>query len=299
MTAATINGGLTTVTLTLANGIANDQPQMLTVNGVRDTVGNLIAANTQVTIVVPGDFVRLQDSSTNHLLALEAEDFNRNLSPSGGNSWVFTNAPWLLQPTDANTNYSGSGVMLADPNLGNNRGSTPSGPELDYKVYFATAGTNYVWVRGVGDSAPGPSQNDSIMIGLDGALTTLLTGFPQGQGYSWGNTPVGASGPIVVNAPGLHVINVWMREDGFAFDKLLLSGNPSFNPAGIGPAESALIGPAIAVGHSGSNLVLSWTGPGTLQSATNVSGPYSDVLGAGNPFGVVPTGTQKFYRVRP
>lgn len=43
---------------------------------------------------------------------------------------------------------------------------------------------------------------------------------------------------IVVTTPGIHTINVWMREDGFVFDKLILTTNNSFSPSGAGPAES-------------------------------------------------------------
>ena len=209
-------------------------------------------------------------------------------------------------PTDANTNYSGDGAMLADPNTGVNLGtpalgSVPAGsPRLDFKVQFTSTGTNYVWVRGVGDSAPGASANDSVFIGLDGALTTRLTGFPGGQGYAWGNSPIGDSGPIVITTSGFHVINVWMREDGFAVDKLLLASDIGFTPTNLGPAESSALGlgPTITLTRSGANLILSWPGGGILQSSTNVVGTYVDILGSTSPFTVTPTGTQKYFRVR-
>src|SRR4030095_3925451 len=34
-------------------------------------------------------------------------------------------------------------------------------------------------------------------------------------------------------------VNVWMREDGFIIDKLVIATDSSFAPAGLGPAESA------------------------------------------------------------
>jgi len=41
------------------------------------------------------------------------------------------------------------------------------------------------------------------------------------------------------------VVNVWMREDGFAFDKLVLTTNASYPaPTGAGPGESANVGGA-------------------------------------------------------
>ena len=51
----------------------------------------------------------------------------------------------------------------------------------------------------------------------------------------------------------------------------------------------------------GGNLVISWTGPGTLQSADSLAGPWQDVSAATNPMtinrAIKPQG--QFYRLRP
>jgi hypothetical protein len=301
ISSASLSSDQKTVVLT-TSPISGEVTNVLTVNGVQDSLGNTIAANSQLTINAGSDIIHAQDNSPDQLLVLEAEDYNQNISPSAdGYSWAFTTTPDNLQPTDANTNYSGRGVMEAQPKTGTvNRGSTVAGPELGYKVYFSAPGTNYVWVRGVGDAPPGPSLSRSIQIGLDGSLVENISGFPQGAGYTWLNTAIGSpSGPLVVTTPGLHVINAWMRQDGFDFDKLLITSNPNYSPTNLGPPESALAGPAITVTRSGSNLSLSWFGPGTLQSSTNVTGPYADVPSATNPQTVTPSGTHEFFRVRP
>jgi hypothetical protein len=46
------------------------------------------------------------------------------------------------------------------------------------------------------------------------------------------------------------------------------------------------------------NLILNWLPGGTLQEATNVNGPYTDVSGATAPYSVPMTGPQLFYRVK-
>lgn len=281
---------------------------VLTVNNVQETGGGTIAPNTQVAVDVPvsSDTIRAQSSQNGvNLLVLEAEHYNQNtpVPGIGLSSWAFTTTLPLLAPTDANTNYSGAGSMLAIPNSGVNKGSpalgsVPSGtPRLDFKVLFTAVGTNYVWVRGVGDSSPGLSANDSVFIGLDGVLAAGRTGFPQGQGYAWSQAAAGNSGPIVINTPGLHVINVWMREDGFTVDKLLLSSDSAFNPGtGTGPVESA--GPPLTITRSGNDLILNWVGGGTLQSSSDPAGAYTDVVGAMSPWPITPSGAPKFYRVR-
>jgi hypothetical protein len=51
------------------------------------------------------------------------------------------------------------------------------------------------------------------------------------------------------------------------------------------------------VQKSANNLVLTWS-PGTLQSAPDVTGTYSDLVGANSPYTVTPAGNRQFYRVR-
>jgi hypothetical protein len=48
---------------------------------------------------------------------------------------------------------------------------------------------------------------------------------------------------------------------------------------------------------AGANLTLIWS-PGTLQSATNVAGPYSDISGATAPYTISPSEAQRYYRVK-
>ena len=296
-----------TVTLTTSSAVSPAVANVLTVNNVQDLFGAAILPGSQVSIVVQNDPVRSQYAQGgSEWLVLEAEHYSLNVG-AAGRSWNFTTLPPTLLPTDANTNYSGVGAMIAAPNPGVNigtpaLGTVPAGaPRMDYKVQFTNTGTFYVWVRGVGDSAAA-SANDSVFVGVDGALTTRLTGFNAGQGYTWANTPVGDSGPITITTPGNHILNVWMREDGFVADKILLVSDSGFVPSGFGPSESAAV-PAIAptlvaITRQGSGVSLSWSGVGVLQSSTNVKGPYVDVVGGSSPYSVPATNVQQFYRVR-
>jgi hypothetical protein len=49
--------------------------------------------------------------------------------------------------------------------------------------------------------------------------------------------------------------------------------------------------------NSGSDVIIAWP-VGTLQSASQVAGPYSDVLGATSPYTNIVSGTQQFFRVK-
>jgi hypothetical protein len=58
-------------------------------------------------------------------------------------------------------------------------------------------------------------------------------------------------------------------------------------------------GASIAYSRQGNNLVLTWPSGWSLQSATNVLGPYSDVQGATSPYTVDTTlAPQQFFRLR-
>ena len=60
-----------------------------------------------------------------------------------------------------------------------------------------------------------------------------------GASYGWSkNTLDGAVATIHVTSTGVHTINLFMREDGFVVDKVLLTTNANFTPAGAGPAQS-------------------------------------------------------------
>ncbi len=63
-------------------------------------------------------------------------------------------------------------------------------------------------------------------------------------------------------------------------------------------AGSVTPGP-IAVALNGDKVTLTWTGPGTLQAASEVDGTFTDVAGAASPYEVqVNTATRQFYRLK-
>ena len=66
------------------------------------------------------------------------------------------------------------------------------------------------------------------------------------------------------------------------------------------PATTAVtVNPPVSISVQSSNasLTLNWPG-GTLQSATNLAGPWSEVSGATAPYPVAPTEPARFYRVK-
>ncbi len=191
-----------------------------------DTTG--FTSDDQWTFVVEGT---IDDPG---LIVIEAEGFDQKIAiDSNNHSWELTTAT---------AGFSGEGAMEALPNVNLNVNiDTAISPRLDYNMEFTVPGTYYVWVRALADSSPGPGQNDSVNVGMDGVLAATsdrIGFFPQGAGYVWSNTTLDGNtrATLVVKTPGRHVVNVWMREDGFVIDKLILSDKPEYQPTGMGPA---------------------------------------------------------------
>jgi hypothetical protein len=119
---------------------------------------------------------------------------------------------------------------------------------LVYPVHFNTPGRYYVWVRAYSTG----SEDNGLHVGLDGD-------WPEsGQRLQWcegkntwrweskqrtSEQHCGEPYKIYLDIenPGLHTVEFSMREDGFEFDKWLMTQDRDFaRPAGAGPAENLL-----------------------------------------------------------
>jgi hypothetical protein len=148
-----------------------------------------------------------------------------------------------------------------------------------------------------------------VNVGIDGTLPAtsdrIGNGWVAENGYVWANgTFEDPPARLEVTTLGEHQINVWMREDGFVFDKILLTTDPAFVPADplteIGPPESIrpqLLPARLSLKRVTGGLELSWINSGRLQSANQVTGPWSDAPNQANPQTITPFGGAQFYRV--
>ena len=158
------------------------------------------------------------------LFVLEAEHYNRlrpavdPASPSGEYTWTAVQEP---------AGFSGEGAMQAGPDLPGdvNDGLNTTGPRLDYRLNLTQTGRYYVYVRGSAGSAADPASANSILVGLDGALLTT-----QGQGvefsdastWQWRSSYDALPLFFEIDQPGLHLLNLWMRENGVRVDRVVL-----------------------------------------------------------------------------
>ncbi|GAA3949551.1 chitobiase/beta-hexosaminidase C-terminal domain-containing protein [Allohahella marinimesophila] len=168
------------------------------------------------------------------LVVIEAEHFHEQSVAVYGQNWTSVNA----------TNF-GSGAALQAVPAGT--GSYNSDYEnvsarLDYRIRFAEAGTYYVWIRGQGSDG----GSDSVHLGLNGepvATGKAVTSFtPYGRPiWSRYSQATGSYARIGIPEAGIHTVNIWMRETGFVFDRVLLTKSSGYVPSGSGPEETPQI----------------------------------------------------------
>jgi hypothetical protein len=188
-----------------------------------------------VAAAAPGAEPFQQDPGPDGIVSMEAEHFDENV-PGKGVQWE------QVGPTggftgEAGIQVNGGGVVKTD--------YATTSPRVDYRINFVKAGTHYVWIRGFGASG----NDDSCHVGLD-AQETLSGQFMSGWNvkYVWSNTAEGGRATIEVASPGVHALSLWMREDGFIADKIVVTTNPDYTPTDDGPPESPRGVPANAIG---------------------------------------------------
>lgn len=290
----------TNSTLTIASAsLADIGSYYATVANVNGSVNSSPAAALPIAAVPAPQKAFQQDGKG--MAVIEAEDYYAATKGADGHVWV---------PVTGRGGNSGGGYMAVLPDSGANYGSTMSqitnGARLDFQVNFTAPGTNYLWLRGA--DALGAGNGDSVHAGIDGAVTVVqITGTPSftvaPPAWNWvGNINGDTRAFVVVASTGIHTVSLWMREDGFSVDKLVLTTDPAFTPTDLGPAESPLVSgtqPTIGIARNASGAPVI-TYAGTLESASAVNGPYTSVSGAsgGTYTPDMKQAAQQFYRAR-
>jgi hypothetical protein len=103
-----------------------------------------------------------------------------------------------------------------------NTGLATTGPRLDYNISFTTPGVYLVWVNIAkqnaedGASSMHVGQNGQCISCRGAGLTT------NNERFIWKNVADGIPVEFVVAEPGVQTLNVWMRNDGIAINKIEL-----------------------------------------------------------------------------
>ncbi|MEZ4700751.1 MAG: FG-GAP-like repeat-containing protein [Rhodothermales bacterium] len=194
---------------------------------VTDDLGATGSTSQTVTIVDPNGSGAFLEAGG--MVVMEAEHFHDNIA-RGADSWA---------AASANAGASGASYMVSTPDDGTqiDSGVETSSPEFSFDVEFTTTGDYYIWARVWADN----NRANSGYAGVDGAVVPNANGLTVATFSAWtwvtvqkGSTPVSVN----IGSAGAHTVHVWMREDGLAVDKVLLTTDAGFTPTGEGPAES-------------------------------------------------------------
>ncbi len=181
------------------------------------------------TSIANAEYPFQQDNDESGIVSMEAESFDEN-TPRGSHAWNTIISP---------SGFSGTAAMRAEPDIGtnNNTGYVSNSPRMDFKVNFVKTGTHYIWIRGYRTGY----SDDSCHAGLDGQAIDTADRISNFSSYQWSWTGTSMESDRVtidVEFIGIHTVNIWMREDGFRIDKIVLTTNPGYTPTGNGPDES-------------------------------------------------------------
>lgn len=147
------------------------------------------------------------------------------------------NRAWTAYESNQASNRKAMQVLGA----GVGTGSTTTGSLMEYKINFKTPGTYKVWIRNA--AMDGSGANNSVHVGLNGNCLTCAQGSlgmgKASRNFVWTNTTGGNKQGVnlEINSPGIHSLEIWMREDGVQLDKIYLTQSGQI-PTGTGPAES-------------------------------------------------------------
>ena len=139
------------------------------------------------------------------------------------------------------------GVAMTTPNQNKSfvDGYVSSSPKLTYQVELDSAGLFYVWIRG---SSP-DGNSDSCHVGMDGlevSTAKKIAKFETRNTWVWSSrvepysAGVNGRSAISVGQGGAHSLELYLREDGFNVDKIVLTRDPNFIPTGLGPRGTAV-----------------------------------------------------------
>lgn len=194
----------------------------------------LLLAMFQISGAQEYDFEQNPDG----LVVMEAENYTENVA-NGMTEWLFTQEP---------VDYSGEGAMMAvtDASFASAEEALAGSAILVYRINFKESGPHYVWAR-TSRSADNPGGTDSYHAGLDvtipesGTFINFEEAFgEEGDGiwkWIWWCNPIGGQAYVDVPSAGVHEFVVYIRENNFRIDKVVLSPVDYQDGLGYGPPE--------------------------------------------------------------
>ncbi len=259
-----------TIDITPVNDSTVEGSETVRLTLTPDAAYTIGAASQDAVTIADNDTVTGAFIESGGQVVLEAENYTDSAAGAG----ALANHTW---ESAGLSGASGGQAMRTEPNSGASAGDTTNGPRLDYDVNFTTTGVYYIWVRMLGTTG-----NKSVHAGLDGELASGgSTGLRDQSGsWHWEQTVGSWRVTVLVDTPGYHTVNLWMREDYTPVDKIVLTTDARFTPTTTGPDQSSREGHVAVEGFESGD---SAGGQGWADDWT-LSGQAS-IVSTGSPYG--------------
>jgi hypothetical protein len=259
--------------------------------------------------------VAVQDAFKTPVFFIETEDFNNNgmaqasasVMPYMGGAYAGMSAVFDVDYNRADNTSSPEYRLGENPNVPMNRNDGDRDRGLgevytNYKLGWTAANQWYTYTRdipageynvyaAISHGETGAGVLDAALQLVEGATLTDLGVFSGTGTGGWGNNGLV---PLTESAGGSMVALDW--PGGPATVRYTIN-NGDHDFFMMVPAAEAAAGFTGIVDNGDGTITLEWSNGGTLQSAADVNGPYSDVTGATSGQPITPTGANEYYRV--
>ncbi|MBN2456159.1 MAG: CotH kinase family protein, partial [Sedimentisphaerales bacterium] len=170
------------------------------------------------------------------LVVMEAEHYTAKKAASG----PLISCQWYEVSGDGSVGDGYMQTLPDDQKSADGSEILAYSPSLSYSINFTTSGLYYLWVKGFALDG----TDDSFHYGLDGQPFSS-------DRYNCGSILQSAQGifdwrskkgdetrlTVMIQSPGVHTLDIWMREDGARIDRLLLTTQEGYSPSS--PSESS------------------------------------------------------------
>jgi hypothetical protein len=152
------------------------------------------------------------------LVCMEAEHYDAIEQRAEPATWV---------QASVTPGYVGDGYMWTVDGAYSNTPIYTDGTRMLYPIVFSTTGTFKVYMRRYCD----PTNSNSVLVGMDGVANGSNDNTGDYDQWIWKQV-----GTVTVSTPGVKILDVVRREQGYKIDRIVLTQGAI--PTGTGPAES-------------------------------------------------------------
>lgn len=234
---------LTVLAFTAPAANSEDQPKPKDVKVIDSLYSGQVFEESDGLLVVEAEHFARQEKAETRRWYIVTRDTEPGITPDGDPSHADTASGGAYIELLPDTRRAHSDELITGVNFSNDPGLMAV---LTYPVYINNPGRYYVWVRACFTT----SEDNGIHVGIDGTWPESgrrMQWCEGGGAWRWDSKQrtneqhcgVPYAIYLDIDKPGPHTIQFSLREDGFEFDRFLLTKDREFQrPENAGPPET-------------------------------------------------------------